>query len=114
MIWGVLHLSLTLPGQMNAGSHWLPTILQLIGLSVVLIWLYIHTGGNIVIPILFHAGQNFFVFFNEGITLTRQLWLLTVVTFVYSLVILFFFGTNLRSRRMNEPAMVNAKPAEMK
>jgi hypothetical protein len=99
---------------MNAGSHWRPTILQIIGLSVVLTWLYIQTGGNIVIPILFHAGQNFFVFINEGITLTGQLWLLTFVTLAYSLVILIFFGTNLRIRRMNESAMVNAKPVETK
>jgi len=41
VIWGVLHLSLTFPRQMNAGAHWLPTILQIIGLSVVLTWLYV-------------------------------------------------------------------------
>lgn len=114
LVWGVLHLSLTFPGQMNAGSHWLPTLLQLIGLSVVLTWLYIQTGSNIVIPIMFHAGQNFLVFVNEGITLTQQLWLMTVITLVYSLVIFSFFGTSLQSRRMNAPDMVNAKSMETK
>lgn len=114
VIWGVLHLSLTFPGQMNSGSHWLPTILQIIGLSVVLTWLYMQTGGNIMMPILFHAGQNFFVFLNEGITLTQQLWLLTIVTLAYSLVIFFLFGANLRSRHMNKPAMVNVKSVETK
>jgi membrane protease YdiL (CAAX protease family) len=114
IIWGVLHLSLTFPGQMNAGSHWLPTILQIIGLSVVLTWLYIQTGGNIVIPIVFHAGQNILVFLNEGISLTEQLWLLTVVTLAYSLVIFFFLGANMRRGRTDEPAMVNVKPVETK
>ena len=114
IIWGVLHLSLTFPGQMNAGSHWLPTILQIIGLSVVLTWLYIQTGGNIVIPILFHAGQNFFVFLNEGITLTQQLWLLTIVTLAYSLAIFLLFGANLRNHRMNAQVRVNTEPLETK
>ena len=114
IIWGVLHLSLTFPGQMNAGSHWLPTILQIIGLSVVLTWLYIQTGGKIVIPILFHAGQNFFVFLNEGITLTQQLWLLTIVTLAYSLAIFLLFGANLRNHRMNAQVRVNTEPLETK
>lgn len=114
VIWGALHLSLTFPGQMNAGSHWLPTILQIIGLSVVLTWLYVQTGGNIVIPIVFHAGQSLFVFLNEGITLTEQLWLLTVVTLAYSLVIVFFFGASMRRGRVEEPVMVKPEPARTK
>jgi len=100
LIWGVLHLSLTFPGQMNAGSHWLPTILPIMGLSVALTWLYIQTGGNIVIPIVFHAGQNFFVFFNEGITLDEQLGLLTIAALVYALAVFFFFGVNLVQRQV--------------
>jgi membrane protease YdiL (CAAX protease family) len=69
VFWGVLHLGLNLPGQMNAGASWLPTLLQLIGLSLVLSWLFVQTRGNIVIPILFHTGQNLFVILNDGITL---------------------------------------------
>jgi membrane protease YdiL (CAAX protease family) len=79
IIWGTVHLGLILPGQMNAGAHWLPSILNIIGLSVILTWLYIQTQGSLIIPILFHAGQSFFVFLNGGITLTQQLWLLTVL-----------------------------------
>jgi hypothetical protein len=45
---------------------------------------------------VFHAGQNFFVFRNEGVTLTQQLWLLTVVTLVYALVIFFSLPKSLR------------------
>ena len=106
LIWGILHISLTFPGQMNAGSHWLPTVLQITGLSVVLTWLYIQTGGSIVIPMLFHVGQNLFVVLNEGITLTQQLWLLTVVTLAYSLVIYFLFRANLQRDPVNKPSIV--------
>lgn len=108
VIWGVVHLGLNLPGQMNAGAHWLPTILQLIGLSVILTWLYIQTRGSLVIPILFHAGQNFFVFFNQGITLTQQLWLLTVVTSAIALLLILLFGANLQRSPMQKPAVADA------
>jgi membrane protease YdiL (CAAX protease family) len=96
VIWGVLHLGLNLPGQMNAGAHWLPTILQLIGLSLILTWLFVRTGGSIVMPILFHAGQNLLVIVNGGITLTQQLWLLTIVTLPMAAILMVFFGSNLQ------------------
>jgi len=96
VIWGVIHLGVILPGQMNAGAHWLPTILCIIGLSGILTWLYIQTRGNLVIPILFHAGQNYIVFLNGGITLDQGLWLLTIVTFVIVLILIFLYGVNMQ------------------
>jgi len=51
---------------------------------------------------------------NEGISLTEQLWLLTVVTLAYSLVIFFFFGANMRRGRVEEPIMLSAEPAKTK
>jgi len=90
VIWGVLHLGLNLPGQMNAGAHWLPTILQLIGLSLILTWLFVRTRGSIVLPILFHAGQNLLVIVNGGIPLTQQLWLMTIVTLPMAAILMLF------------------------
>jgi membrane protease YdiL (CAAX protease family) len=107
VIWGCIHLGLNLPGQMNAGLPWLPTILQIIGLSVILTWLYIQTRGNIVIPILFHAGQNFFVFLNGGITLTQQLWLLTVVTTALALILIAIFGPDLQRGPVQKPVVAD-------
>ncbi len=105
VIWGVIHLGLTLPGQMNAGSHWLPNVLYIIGLSTVLTWLYIQTQGNLVIPILFHFGQSYFVFLNGGISLTQQLGLMTAITAVISLVLVLLFGVNLQREPVKKPAM---------
>ena len=96
VIWGVVHLGLNLPGQMNAGAHWLPTILQLIGFSVILTWLFVRTGGSIVMPVLFHAGQNLLVIVNGGISLTQQLWLLTIVTLPMAAILMLFFGRKLQ------------------
>jgi membrane protease YdiL (CAAX protease family) len=96
VLWGIVHLGLILPGQMNAGSHWLPSILYIIGLSVVLTWLYIQTQGNLVVPILFHIGQSYFVFLNGGITPSQQLWLMSGVTLVIGLVLILLYGANLQ------------------
>ena len=108
VIWGVLHLGLNLPGQMNAGAHWLPTILQLVGLSVILTWLFVRTGGSIVMPILFHAGQNLLVIVNGGIPLTQQLWLMTIVTLPMAAILMLFFGPNPQTILEEGPAVLEA------
>jgi membrane protease YdiL (CAAX protease family) len=108
VIWGVLHLGLNLPGQMNAGAHWLPTILQLVGLSVILTWLFVRTGGSIMMPILFHAGQNLLVIVNGGIPLTQQLWLMTIVTLPMAAILMLFFGPNLQPVAEDGPAVLEA------
>lgn len=108
VIWGGLHLSLNLPGQMNAGAHWLPTILQLIALSVILTWLFVRAGGSIVMPVLFHAGQNLLVILNGGISLTQQLWLLTIVTLPMAAILMLFFGPNLRPIAEEGPMVLKA------
>jgi hypothetical protein len=105
MIWGVLHLGLILPGQMNAGAHWLPGILYIVGLSVVLTWMYVQTQGSLVIPILFHFGQSYFVFLNGGISLTQQLWLLTAITTAISLVLILIYGSNLQHNPVKEQGL---------
>jgi len=107
VIWGIIHLGLILPGQMNAGAHWLPSILCIIGLSGILTWLYIQTRGNLLIPILFHAGQNYFVLLNGGITLNQGLWLLTIVTFVIVLILISLYGVNMQRDTVKEKAGAN-------
>jgi membrane protease YdiL (CAAX protease family) len=108
VIWGVIHLGLILPGQMNAGAHWLPSILYIMGLSVILTWLYVQTRGNLVIPILFHAGQSYFVFLNGGLSLTQQLILLTVMTGMISFVLILIYGPNLQRSLVKKPALADA------
>lgn len=112
MIWGTTHLALTLPGQMNAGSHWPPTILYIAALSVILTWFYLLTQGSLVIPILYHVGQSFFVFLNGGISLTRQLWLLTGVTLVLALILSLIYGASLQRAPVNQQGIASSRQAE--
>jgi len=109
--WGILHIGLILPGQMNAGTSGLETILYLIALSVVLTWLFVQTRGNLVVVILYHAGENFFVFLNGGISITQSLRLLNIVTIALAVFLLLFYGVNLQRNFVKKPGMVDAVQA---
>lgn len=107
--WGVIHLGLLLPGQMNAGAPWLPTILQLTGLSVTITWLFVQTRGNLVIPILYHAGQSYFAFFDEGLTITQSAWLFTVVTLGLALILILIYGADMQRKSLRGPVVADAR-----
>jgi len=94
VLWGALHLALHLPGMMYAGLPLLPTLLQLIGLSVLLTRIYMKAGGNILLTSLFHASQSFFVILNEGIPLMQLVWLMAGVYLVVAIVVVIVAGSS--------------------
>lgn len=98
VLWGSLHLALLFPGMMNESAPPLPTVLALVGGSVLFTWLYVNSGGSIVLTMLFHAAQSFFVIINEGITLEQQSWLLAGVYFALAIIIAVIAGPNLTSK----------------
>ncbi len=107
VLWGSIHLSLILPGMIYAGSTWLGTMLELIGLSVILTWFYVQTGGNILITTLFHTMQSFFVILNDGITADQQLLLMAVVYLAVSVLLVLLYGPNLSRRPLKgQPAVI--------
>jgi uncharacterized protein len=87
VLWGSLHLALTLPGMINASAPALPTLLGLIGLSILATWLYIRTNGNLLLTGLFHAAQSLFVIVNDSITVAQQTWLMAGVFVTIALII---------------------------
>jgi membrane protease YdiL (CAAX protease family) len=94
VLWGLLHLSLHLPGMIYAGLPLLPTLLQLIGLSVLITWLYVQTDGNILLTSLFHAAQSFFVIINEGLPLMQLVWLMAGVYLALTLIVIIIAGSS--------------------
>ncbi len=56
--WAAMHLFLQLPGQMNAGLDWWPTIVSLLSYSVILTWAFVGSGGSVLLVALIHAGLN--------------------------------------------------------
>ena len=94
VLWGSLHLALTVPGMINAGAPALPTLLGLIGLSILATWLYIRTNGNLLLTSLLHAAQSFFVIVNDGITMGQQTWLMAGVYLAVAVVITIAAGSS--------------------
>jgi hypothetical protein len=88
---------------MNAGTLPLPTVLALVGGSVLFTWLYVNSG-SIVLTTLFHAAQSFFVILNEGIPLAGQSWLLAGVYLAAALIVVIATGSSLRRRPESRPA----------
>jgi CAAX protease family protein len=92
VLWGSLHLALTLPGMIMGGVPGLPVVLEVVGLSVLGTWLYIRSDGNLLLTSLFHAAQSFFVIVNDGITLEQQIWLMVGVFVTIALIITLIEG----------------------
>jgi membrane protease YdiL (CAAX protease family) len=99
VLWGSLHLALHLPGMMSAGLPVLPTLPVLISLSVMITWLYVRTGGNILLTSLFHAAQSFFLIVNEGIPAVSQTWLMAAVYMALAFIVVVAMGPGLAGRK---------------
>jgi membrane protease YdiL (CAAX protease family) len=95
VLWGSLHLALILPGMVNEGAPAFPTVLALVGGSVLFTWLYVNSGGSVLLTTLFHASQSFFVIVNDGIALAQQVWLLAGVYSAAALIVAIAAGSGL-------------------
>jgi membrane protease YdiL (CAAX protease family) len=56
--WTLMHVGLQLPGQMNDQLILWPLALSIAAYSVILTWLFVRTGGSVLMTTLFHAGLN--------------------------------------------------------
>jgi len=56
--WIALHLVLHLPGAMNDSAAVWPTVLSVFAYSVLLTWIFVGTGGSVLLAALVHAGLN--------------------------------------------------------
>jgi membrane protease YdiL (CAAX protease family) len=95
LLWGSLHLALLMPGMMNEGAPALPTLLTLVGGLVLFTWLYVNSGGSIIVTTLFHSSQSFFVILNDGIGLEGQAWLMAGVYPALALIVVLIAGPSI-------------------
>jgi membrane protease YdiL (CAAX protease family) len=65
--WTLIHVGLFLPGQMNAGAAYWSMATQIMSLSVVLAWVYLGTGGSVLMVGLLHALFNGLVPITGGV-----------------------------------------------
>lgn len=112
VLWGTVHLALHLPGLMLSAFPWPATMLELIGLSVIITWLFVNTQGSLVIASLYHAAQSYFVVFNDGISGSQQSWLLGMMNIALVLVLVLLFGPALKrsSTRQIEGVVSSTSP----
>jgi membrane protease YdiL (CAAX protease family) len=64
--WALIHVPLYWPGQMNAGSAVWSMVTQVVAYSVILTWIYVGTGGSVLMTGLFHALANGLVPLTNG------------------------------------------------
>lgn len=108
VFWGVLHLPLSAPGMVNAGVPWTAAMLNFIGFSVLLTWLFIQSRGSLVIVILCHFSANYFGIFNGGIPAVENAWLQAIVTLILAIGLVPLYGPNLQRGPVKEPAIDTA------
>jgi membrane protease YdiL (CAAX protease family) len=56
--WTALHVILQLPGGVNEGTAILPGALALFAYSVILTWVFVGSGGSVLVTALLHTGLN--------------------------------------------------------
>jgi len=107
LLLGALHVVWHLP-LLGLEYHWnnvLPWAITTIAYSVVAAWMYVHTKGNLLLPILIHTSQNVmgaFVFskaFN-GSDVTSLWWLMATNWFLVALFIVIKYGKNLGTKKL--------------
>jgi membrane protease YdiL (CAAX protease family) len=65
--WALVHVPLYWPGQMNGGSSVWSMATQVVAYSVILTWIYVGTGGSVLMTGLFHALANGLVPLTNGL-----------------------------------------------
>ena len=56
--WTLMHVFLFLPGQFNGDLALWPMVLSIFSYSIVLTWVFIGTGGSVLMTALLHAALN--------------------------------------------------------
>ncbi len=110
--WALIHVPLYLPGQMNGGTAVWSMLTQIIAYSIILTWLYVGTGGSVLMTGLFHMLLNGMVPLTNGLD-PNVAWDIRGVVFpVMAAVILALGGYRVLQRGIDrtpaEPSLARA------
>jgi membrane protease YdiL (CAAX protease family) len=95
--WVAMHLPLHLAGGVNAGAEVWPTIVSLTGYSVILTWIFLGSGGSVLVTALVHAGLNGVTPLMRGVDLDAQWAIRAVLAAIIAVAVVLLGG--LRTRR---------------
>jgi membrane protease YdiL (CAAX protease family) len=100
--WTIMHLPLTLvAGGVTEGAAVFPGVLALFSYSVILTWIFVGSGGSVLLTGLVHAGLNGVVPFFQNLD-AEESWLLRGIVAAVIAVLVVLFG-RIRGRTMLEP-----------
>lgn len=88
--WSLIHLVVILPGMMSVGAPAIPQTIVLIGLSLILTWVYVRSGGSLLAVTLLHGIQNGLVVLNRGLDITDATWLMMGVYIILAFALIIF------------------------
>ena len=86
--WGLLHLTILLPGMMSEGVPAIAQVGSVILISIILTWAYVRSGHSLWTVTLLHGVQNGLVVLNRGISLVPASWLLFAACFILAVVLI--------------------------
>ena len=96
--WTLIHVPLHLPGQINDVLLLWPLGLSIVSYSVILTWLYVRTGGSVLMTALVHAGLNAVSPVMAGVDANTQ-WIIRNVLAAVIAVVLIGLGELRRPAR---------------
>lgn len=100
VLWGGWHLpTFFIPGAPQAGIPFLAFLLFTTGASVLFTWLYLRTGGSLLIATVFHGAINSFGFVNNALEPAARWWLTGVIYVAAAVLVSVIAGLNLGRHR---------------
>jgi uncharacterized protein len=96
-LWGAWHLpTFFVPGAPQYGLPFSAFVFLTMAYSVLIGWVYVHTGGSVLLATLLHGSINLSQgFFLGGVDPARTYWLLAGVYGAAALVVALVFGSKL-------------------
>jgi membrane protease YdiL (CAAX protease family) len=108
--WTLIHVPLQLPGQFNDGLSFWGLGLSIFSYSVLLTWVYVRTGGSVLMTALVHAGLNGVAPIMGGIEPTMSWAVRNILAAVIAVAIVALGG--FRRPIADEPTARDARPAD--
>jgi uncharacterized protein len=107
--WALIHVPLSWPGQMNSDIAVWSTVSQVVSYSVILTWIYVGTGGSVLMTGLFHTLLNGLVPLNNGVD-PNLAWEIRGVLFPIVAILVVALGGFRARQPSTAPAVVRSLP----